>query len=193
MGVDQAACPTWSRERVPGGGGTVTSIDPRCFRNPFLDVHTFDSGLSAGLCRRITDAAEKRGSAQGWGSVSDIGVKTYDIYVDQLDLARQDVMEINAFLLRLRTFVREQFVDSNSTGRDGAINTQWQGYEYNETVSLKSLPFVIRYDSTTDHKGLMAHKVKVYKQQIYVAVHVAVHKFTNDKKSKMSCCPYLSP
>lgn len=161
VGVKQTACPTWSRERVPGGGSkgnTVTSVDPRCFKNPFLDVHTFDTGLSAGLCRRITDAAEKRGAAQGWGSVSDIGVPTHDIYVDQLDLKRPDLLEINAFLLRLRTFVKEQFVDSNSTGRDGAVNTQWAGFDYSETVSLKSLPFVIRYDSATDHRGLMAHK-----------------------------------
>ena len=103
-------------------------------------------------------AAEAHGTSQGWGSVSDIGVKTYDIYIDKLGLAREDVLEINSFLSRLKTFIVQQYVDSNSTGRDGGINSAWQNYDYENAVNLKSLPFVIRYDASTDHKGLMAHK-----------------------------------
>jgi hypothetical protein len=103
-------------------------------------------------------AAETRGSSQGWRSVSDIGVKTYDIYIDKLGLSREDVLELNAFLSRLKTFIVQHFVDTNSTGRDGVINSEWIDYDYENAVSLKSLPFVIRYDATTDHKGLMAHK-----------------------------------
>jgi hypothetical protein len=103
-------------------------------------------------------AAETQGAAKGWGSVSDIGVKTYDIYIDQLGLLKNDVLELNAFLARLKVFVGEHFVDSNSTKRDGGINTHWGGYNYDDAVNLKSLPFVIRYDASTDHKGLMAHK-----------------------------------
>lgn len=52
VGSAQSQCPTWSRPRVPETSGTkgntVISIDPRCFRNPFMDVHTFDTGLSRG-------------------------------------------------------------------------------------------------------------------------------------------------
>ena len=110
------------------------------------------------LCKRMIAAAEKRGASQGWGSVSDIGVKTYDIYIDKLGLSRDDVLEVNNFLSRLKTFVVQQFVDSNSTGRDGGINSEWSDYDYGNAVSLKSLPFVIRYDATTDHRGIMAHK-----------------------------------
>ena len=62
VGTAQTQCPTWSRPREaskqgsssssssssPSKGNTVISIDPRCFRNPFLDVHLFDTGLSPG-------------------------------------------------------------------------------------------------------------------------------------------------
>lgn len=51
VGIEQSQCPTWSRPREltsnsPDKGNTVISIDPRCFRNPFMNVHTFDTELS---------------------------------------------------------------------------------------------------------------------------------------------------
>ena len=44
---------------VRSDGGLVRRLDPSCFRNPLLDVHTFETGWSPAFCRRLRRAAEK--------------------------------------------------------------------------------------------------------------------------------------
>ena len=177
VGVNQTQCPTRTRTR-PGGGGTIRTIDPRCFGSPSLDVHIWDTGLSPKLCRTLIKYAEAAGAKQGWGETSHLGVKTYDMYIDKLGLPREDALEVNAFLKRMRGFIRQNFVVSHTATvsvtillsdpdcwqqverpeLDGAINGLWKQEAYGEVVQLKNLPFVIRYEAEGDHAGLMWHK-----------------------------------
>ena len=118
VGVNQTQCPTRTRSRP--GGGTIRTIDPRCFGSPSLDVHIWDTGLSPKLCRTLIKHAEAVGAKQGWGETSHLGVKTYDMYIDKLGLPREDALEVNAFLKRMRGFIRQNFVVSFATQQPSA-------------------------------------------------------------------------
>eukprot|EP00747_Dinoflagellata_sp_TGD_P219659 gnl/TRDRNA2_/TRDRNA2_91752_c0_seq1.p1 gnl/TRDRNA2_/TRDRNA2_91752_c0~~gnl/TRDRNA2_/TRDRNA2_91752_c0_seq1.p1 ORF type:complete len:320 (+),score=43.45 gnl/TRDRNA2_/TRDRNA2_91752_c0_seq1:17-976(+) len=138
---------SWTRP----DGGHVASIDSACFPQPFLHIHAWDSGFSPAFCKKIIALAEKRNR---WTNKSSLGVKTYDVSLDELQFSDKEANKVNDFVARLAHFIQETFLQKSKL--DGALNKN--KVPYDEAVVLKGTPFVIRYDASGDHAGLGRHK-----------------------------------
>eukprot|EP01052_Picozoa_sp_SAG31_P031616 SAG31_NODE_3369_length_4354_cov_4.327380_5_plen_180_part_00 len=93
-------------------------------------------------------------------------MKTYDIRLNKIStLTAPVVEEVNRFLEEVRQFIRVQYLPA-MPGIDGAINNAYTKkyphgmtpQDYADQIQLRGIPFVIRYDATSDHVGLRPHK-----------------------------------
>eukprot|EP00947_MAST-08B_sp_MAST-8B-sp1_P003880 g3880.t1 len=140
-------------------GGDVHVLAPDCFFNPLLSIHKVKSGLSRGLCRRLIQAAERRGQ---WSEKSALGVPTLDQGLEEVVdlLSPRDVEALEIFIGKtLGSFVAEHFLlqrpdkDGALMSKDGRRIYAKGDFPYLDAVTLKGMPFIIKYDADGREDG----------------------------------------
>ena len=139
-------------------GGLVRALDPGCFYNPLLNVHSLATGWSPAFCRQLRLAAER---VDEWSDSSsfpfDGANPKSDVSLERLQhvLSEEDLDTLTAFVHRLAAFIEENFVvklpelDGQQMRVKGSSTPLHPAgkWPYNEAVQIKGAPFLIKYDA----------------------------------------------
>lgn len=103
-------CSTIRQKRQDGG--TVRTLQPDCFPNPWLSIHTADVGMTAEFARKllkIANHSDKWYARQDEKNAGEFFGYTQNLRIDDLQLASQDTAQLQRILRNALDFIRDHY------------------------------------------------------------------------------------